>query len=328
MAFRHKPRRGSLGFVPKKRAKRIYPRVRTHPQVKETKIAEFATYKTGMTQAKMIDDKKGSPTFNQEIVVPATILEAPPLKVAAVRAYAKNADGGLKVAAEAWAPVDKLDKNITRKVEVGKKKGTIEKLEKTADKLADVRLLVYTQPNKAGIRKKTPELFEVVVGGTNVQEKLGAAKARLGNEIAIAEVFKEGQLVDVLGVTKGFGYQGSIFRFGAKRLGHKAQKVRRKVGAIGPWNPHRTSWRVPQMGQLGFHARTEYNKRILRISNDAKEVANPAGWKNYGIVKSAFVLVKGSVPGHTNRLVILRQALRPYQAERPPQVTAIRTRQF
>lgn len=35
----------------------------------------------------------------------------------------------------------------------------------------------------------------------------------------------------------------------------------RHVGSIGPWTPSRTMWTVAQAGQMGYHKRTEFNKK-------------------------------------------------------------------
>jgi len=52
-------------------------------------------------------------------------------------------------------------------------------------------------------------------------------------------VFKEGQYVDVIAVTKGKGFQGVIKRFHVHRRQHKSEKGVRKVGAIGSRGPGR-----------------------------------------------------------------------------------------
>ena len=93
MAKISKPRHGSLGFLPKKRAKRPYSSASSWPKVEEVKPLGFAGYKAGMTQVKAIDQKKTSPSYQQEVLVPATILECPPLKVVTVRAYKKTTNG-------------------------------------------------------------------------------------------------------------------------------------------------------------------------------------------------------------------------------------------
>jgi large subunit ribosomal protein L3 len=64
------------------------------------------------------------------------------------------------------------------------------------------------------------------------------------------------------------------------------------------------------MGQLGFQQRTEFNKRILRISEDASEITPSGGFLHYGILRSPYVLVKGSIPGPVKRLIRIRPAMR------------------
>lgn len=149
----HHPRRGSKAYAPRKRAKRIYSTFKTHPQPKAG-VGEFAAYKVGMTQLSMIDDRKGSPTFNQLITVPVTILEAPPIKVVGVRAYAKTING-FQPLKEVWSSADKT---LNKKIPLRKNpKANIGEIEKIQDKISDLRLIVYTQPSKAGIGKKAPE---------------------------------------------------------------------------------------------------------------------------------------------------------------------------
>jgi large subunit ribosomal protein L3 len=71
---------------------------------------------------------------------------------------------------------------------------------------------------------------------------------------------------------------------------------------------------VARQGQRGFHQRTEYNKRILMISNtdkDAQNSINPSGgFKHFGLVKGDYIVVRGSVPGVPKRLVKMRQPIR------------------
>jgi large subunit ribosomal protein L3 len=70
---------------------------------------------------------------------------------------------------------------------------------------------------------------------------------------------------------------------------------------------------VPRAGQRGFHQRTEYNKRIMIMSNTEKNELkiNPeGGFKHFGLVNGDFVIVKGSVPGTYRRLIKLRTQIR------------------
>jgi len=307
-----------MGYAPRKRAKRIYPRISTAPKVAEAKPMGFAGYKVGMTQILMIDDRKESPTKNQEIMVPVTVLETPPITVAGIKAYSKT-PYGYKALTEVWA--DKLEKDLSRKIELPKKKHKIEKIDKVSN-VSKYTLIVHTTPKIAGIHKRKPELFEIDIGG-NPEESLKYAKEKLGKEITVKDVFKSGEIIDTVGITKGKGFQGSVKRFGVKRLRHKAQKVRRKAGNLGPWHPHKTLGTVPQMGQMGFHKRTQHNQRILKIGEDAKDI-NKDGWKNYGIVKTSYILLKGSVQGSEKRMIRLRTAIRQKKTDiSEPQVTGI-----
>jgi len=209
-----RPRRGSLAFYPRKRAKRIYPDVTTYPETEKPKILAFAGYKVGMTHVALIDKKKGSPTFGKEIVVPVTILECPPLKVVGIRCY-RNSVKGLKVLSEVWTK--DLPKELSRKVKI--KADTEKQLSKINEKLSEiseVRLIVCTAPKLAGIGKKKPEVFEIGVGGKEVKEKLEFAKSLLGKDISVSEFTRPGELVDAIAITKGKGTAGPVKRFGIK----------------------------------------------------------------------------------------------------------------
>jgi len=87
----------------------------------------------------------------------------------------------------------------------------------------------------------------------------------LGKFIRVCDVFEPGMFVDVIGVTKGKGFQGVVKRFGVKLLPPKSKKGYRRLGSLGPWTPGRVMWTVPRPGQLGFFRRTEYNKQILSL---------------------------------------------------------------
>lgn len=298
-----KPRRGSLAYYPRKRARRIYPSVTVYPAVEKIKPLVFAGYKAGCAQAMVLDTRKGSPTFGKEIVVPVTILDCPPLKVVGLRVY-RNTEKGLKALTEVWCK--DLPKDLSRKVKV---KGNEEKLKELEGKSFDeVRLIVCTQPLLSGIRKKKPEVFEVGIGGKESKEKLEFAKSMLGKEINHKDVFREGELVDVIAVTKGKGTAGPVKRFGVKIQPRHAKQKRRHVGSLGQERPGKVRPTVPMAGQLGFWRRTELNKRILKLGEGG--VSPKGGFKRYGIVKSNYIVVEGSVPGSKKRLVMIRPAIR------------------
>lgn len=312
MVRHSKPRAGSLQFWPRKRAKRIYPRVNSWPETEKTKTLGFAAYKAGMAHVLLIDSKKFSPTKGEEISVPVTVLDCPPLFVLGVRAY-KDTSNGLIALTEVLDEKIKEDKDLKRTLILGKynQGERIKTIEKDLDKIKKLRLLVKTQPRTSGLGKKKPEIFEIEVGGSNIQEKWNYCKELIGKEIRIKDIFKEGEYIDAIAVTTGKGTQGPVKRFGVKIQTRKAHKKRRHVGALGSETPRRVLWTVPYAGQMGFQVRTEINKRILKIGEDGKEITPKSGFVNYGIIKGDYLLIEGSLPGPRKRLIRLRTAIRP-----------------
>jgi len=308
MAKRHRPRRGSLAYSPRKRAKREVPRVRSWPEQSEPRIQGFAGYKAGMTHTIIVDDRPNSPTEGMEISVPVTILETPPLKIAAIRAY-NNTPYGRKVSLEEWAR--DLETDLKKLMPLHKGSSV---REGSLDGAEEIRLLMYTLPKKvSGISKKVPDLMEMRVGAKDVKSTFEYAHKIIGKEVAIADIYKIGELVDVISITKGKGTQGPVKRWGVTIQDRKAFRggKGRHIGNLGPWNPARVRWTVPQLGQTGYHQRTEFNKRIIKIGSNGSEVTPQGGLLKYGIVKGDYIMLKGSVPGPIKRLVRIRDAIRP-----------------
>ena len=77
MGKSHRPRRGSLQYWPRKRAKRAYARVKTFAPLKEAKLAGFCGYKVGMTHLLITDNKSTSMTKGKNIfhLTPPFIIE-------------------------------------------------------------------------------------------------------------------------------------------------------------------------------------------------------------------------------------------------------------
>ncbi len=302
------PKRGSRAFVPRVRAKRIYPKIKNWPKTKETKLLGFAAYKAGMTEITFVDNSANSLTKGEMICVPVTILDAPKIKVAAIRFYKKDERRFKKVSTEIWT--DKFDKELKRKISVPKKKLNFEEEIKkiNIENSEDITVLVYTLPKGRANRKK-PEIFEIAIGGENINEKFEYAKSILGNEISVSDVLKEGEQVDVIAVTKGKGFQSPVKRNKIKLESKKTDRTRRGVAAIGPDVPRKVSWTVPMPGQMGFHNRYDYNKWILKVGNEGLNFKK--GLLNYGNVKEDYIILKGSIPGSSKRLIRFRFAVNP-----------------
>jgi large subunit ribosomal protein L3 len=150
-------------------------------------------------------------------------------------------------------------------------------------------------------------------------------KSLLGKKVSITEIFKEGQYLDVISVTKGKGFQGPIKRFGVKIRDRKSRKTQRGIATLGPWKPSRVLYTVARAGQMGYYQRTEYNKRLLKIGTNGAEISPKGGFLRYGPVKGAYLVVSGSIPGPTKRLIRLRYPVRSPRRipEAPPKIVSV-----
>ncbi|MEA2036762.1 MAG: 50S ribosomal protein L3 [Nanoarchaeota archaeon] len=304
MPTTRRPRFGSLAYSPRKRAKKEVARVRSWAKLKESKLMGFAGYKVGMVHLMTTDNNPNSMNKDETISCPATIIECPPLKTASIRFY-KNTIDGLKVVSDILA--EKLDKELERKIIMPKKS----KKKDDPEDFDDITIVVHTQPKLTGIGKKKPELFEISVGG-NKEDKLKYAKSILGKEISIGDVLKEGDQIDIHAITKGKGFQGPVKRFGIGLKSHKSEKGRRNPGSLGPWcGQVNIMWKVPHAGQTGYFQRTEFNKWILRIGKDLEEINPKGGLNRYGVVKTQYILLKGSIAGPKKRIIRMNLATRP-----------------
>lgn len=324
----HKPVAGSRGFWPRKRANRIYQSFKLSKYylesmknvVKETKPLMFAGYKAGMTYAIYKETDKKKPTFNQDVVLPVTIVETPPLTVFAISLY-EYKNGSYRNIACMLA--DKLKKELKRKIKLPKEKYT-KKFEGELNKTHEIRLVVHTNPIHSGIGKKKPEVFEIDVNAKTIKDKYDYAIKILGNDMDITSVFKLGEYVDVKSVTKGKGFQGVIKRFGVKERNRKHDKKMRHVGNIGVRNVARVlPGKIAMPGQLGFQTRTEYNKLIVKIGD--KDLKISGGIPSYGEIVNKYILLHGSIPGPKKRLVIMRKAIRSATTIKPLTITHVST---
>ena len=321
MGRRSGPRHGSLAFYPKKRAKKIFATVK---HFKGEGLLGFAGYKAGMTHIIGLDNYEKSPSYGLSIHIPCTIIETPDLFCFGATAYRKT-PYGLKTISAVYA--DKLDKDLARYIVLPKKQNREENKKKIEDSLSsvfEVRLLIHTQPRKIKL-KKTPEVFELPILKP-APEAWKMAMDRLGKEIKASEIFKEGDFIDATAIDTGKGIAGPVKRFGIKLQVSKSRPHRRRPGAIGAWHPAKVLWTVPMQGQLGFQRRTESNKRILKMGENAKEVNPRGGIPNYGEVTGNYMLIMGSVPGPRKRMIFIRKAIRHNKETPLPSIQIISLR--
>jgi len=323
------PRRGSLAYRPRGRAKSLSGRVRYWPDVEGgPALLGFAGYKAGMTHVFAIEDMPRSPHVGKEVFYPVTVLDAPPMYACGLRVY-EGTSKGLKSLTEAW--VEKQPRDLARKFSLPDSfdtEGALDIIDKLKEQIAEIRLFLCTQPRLAAFGRKKPHLMEVKIGGGTVEENLEYAKSLLGEEISASNVFESGEFVDVVSVTKGKGFQGPVKRHGIRILSHKSRKTKRGVGSIGPWHPAHVMSTVPRAGQMGLSQRIEYNKRIMKIGSDGPAVTPEGGFLRYGTIDGDYVMLSGSVPGPAKRLVTLRYPCRPPKniPEAPPQIVEVSQR--
>lgn len=317
MGKRVSSRHGTMQVWPRKRAKRSYARIRGWGEDAKGLLA-FPAYKAGMTRVMTTDAEKNSITKGESVTLPATVLECPPVKIYSVRFYTPDAYG-IKVSKEI---VVGKDKNLFRKVFTNK---TNEVALKEVDvrPYSSIRVILLTIPSKTGIGKKKPELFEVVVGGSN-EEAFAWIKEHINKEIPITEVFKEGEYVDSHAITTGRGFQGPVKRFGIGLKPHKSEKGRRAPGSLGGWKGQQHfQYRIAHAGQTGYHQRTQYNNQILKIGDSGEEVTPKGGFLNYGVVKNQYVIINGSIQGPKKRMITLTKATRLYKKRAVPTIEEI-----
>jgi len=292
-----RPRYGSLQFWPRKRAERFLPSVNWDP-IKGEGLLGFIAYKAGMATAIVKDSTPKSMTPAKKLAVPITFLETPPVKIYSVRFY-KNGKPLTEV-------VVSNDRELKRIVKVMKVPATASALDEVKD-FDDIRVIIYSIAKETGV-KKTPDVIEVGIGG---KDKLAFVKNHIGKNIMFTEVFK-GDLVDVRGLTKGKGLSGPMDRFGISLRQHKSEKGRRGPGSLGPWHPARVIFRVPLSGQLGMFTRVHNNLKILGSNVTLKgKVDENKPFKNYGNIRSEYLVLHGSVQGPAKRQILLTSPLRP-----------------
>ena len=311
MPKHNKPNRGSMAFSPRKRARSETPHISSWAAVEgdDPKILGFAGYKVGMSHIMAVDYRKKSTTAGQEIRMPVTIVEIPPMKVIGARGYIQDTYG-LRTLTEAWEK--KIDKDLERTLPIPKGHNAKAAWKKMSDSdLEEVRLLVHTQPRMVtGIPKKRPEIMEMAVGGGSVDAQIEFAREMMGKEFTMSDFTQDGEMLDAIAVTTGYGFQGHVKRWGVKLLTHKNSKHRRMIGNLGPFSPGYVVSTVPQAGQTGYHQRTEYNKRLLKIGDNPDEINPKGGFLNYGLIRGNYALLHGSLPGPSKRLIRFRKAVR------------------
>ncbi|MFZ5895638.1 MAG: 50S ribosomal protein L3 [Myxococcota bacterium] len=123
-----------------------------------------------------------------------------------------------------------------------------------------------------------------------------AAGFEVGQEIKLDQVFEEGQLVDVQGISRGQGFQGVVkrYNFAGNVQTHGTHEYRRHGGSIGTrMTPGRVKLGMKMPGQHGNKTFSVLNQRVVKV-----------------VPEQNLILIRGGVPGSRDGLVVVRGAVR------------------
>ncbi len=114
-----------------------------------------------------------------------------------------------------------------------------------------------------------------------------------GDEIKV-DTFQAGEYVDVTGITKGHGFQGSIKRLGQSRgpMAH-GSRYHRRPGSMGPVAPNRVFKNKHLAGRMGGNRVTIQNLEVAQV-----------------IPEKNVILIKGNVPGAKKSLITIKTAVK------------------
>lgn len=343
-----RPRHGSLGFLPRKRTKHHFGKIKSFPKDDASKpphLTAFMSYKAGMTHIVRDVDRPGSKLHKKEVAEAVTVLETPPMIVVGFVGYVET-PRGLRALTSVWAGhlSEECKRRFYKTWHRSKQKAFTKYQKKwseaskgTEPPMADeinrakkycqvIRAIVHTQIGKVKIGRKKAHIKEIQVNGGTVEQKVDFATGLFEREVKVADVFDQSEMVDIIGASKGHGFEGVVTRWGVTRLVRKSHRGLRKVACIGSWHPARVQFQVPRSGQNGYHHRTEINKKIYRIGKAAKDEPHGAmtandltekgitpmgGFAHYGEVTQDWVMLKGCVMGPKKRLITMRKSLLP-----------------
>lgn len=128
----------------------------------------------------------------------------------------------------------------------------------------------------------------------DTQEELD--KYKVGDELKVDDVFKEGQMVDVTGTSKGKGFAGAVKRhnFKTQDATHGNSLAHRAPGSIGQnQTPGRVFKGKKMAGQMGNVRCTVQNQEVAKIDSE-----------------KGLIMIKGVVPGSKGGMVIVRPTVK------------------
>ncbi|WP_453992435.1 50S ribosomal protein L3 [Bacillus nitroreducens] len=153
----------------------------------------------------------------------------------------------------------------------------------------DKREKLSNKPEKGHAAKANtaPKRFVRELRGVNLDE------FEVGQEVKV-DIFAEGDIVDVTGISKGKGFQGAIKRHGQARgpMSH-GSRYHRRPGSMGPVAPNRVFKNKLLPGRMGGERITVQNLEIVKVDSERN-----------------LLLVKGNVPGPRKSLITVKSAVK------------------
>jgi len=352
-----RPRHGSLGFLPRKRTAHHRGKVKSFPKDDPKKPCHwtcFMVFKAGMTHIQRDVDKPGSKLHKKEVVEAVSLLEAPPMRVVGFVGYVET-PRGLRALTSVWAGhlSDECKRRFYKNWHKCKHKSFTKyqkryeaankekegsamsaEIERTKKYCQVIRAICHTQVSKVKLGQKKAQIKEIQINGGSISDKVDFCTKLFEQEVRISDVFDKDEMVDIIGVSRGRGFDGVITRWGCTRLVRKSHRGLRKVACIGTWHPTRVQFQVPRSGQNGYGHRTEINKKIYRIGKKEdldkscgteqdlteKGPTPMGGFVRYGFINEDFLIVKGCVVGSRKRLLTLRKSLLPQESRTAKEV--------
>lgn len=221
-------------------------------------------YKVGMTQVFM---ENGA-------AEPVTVIQVGPCPVLQIRTQERDGYSAVQLGFQ-----DKPRKNSIR-AERGHVAADLQSKRKAARQKAGVQI-----PPKANVEPQR-----------HIREfRVDAPTVNVGDTLKVGDVFANVAAVDIIGTSKGRGYQGVMKRHGFAGLpaAHGAKKVHRQAGSTSSLASNRGSGRpkkgLKRAGQYGNERVTIRNLKVIRIDPE-----------------NNLILVRGGIPGHKGAFVMVR----------------------
>merc|ERR1719284_918526 len=227
-------------------------------------LTAFMSYKAGMTHIVRDVDRPGSKLHKKEVAEAVSVVEAPPMVVVGFVGYVET-PRGLRALTTVWAGhlSDEVKRRFYKNWQKSKQKAFTKyqkrwseaskgstapmatEIERAKKYCQVIRAICHTQVGKVKIGQKKAHIKEIQINGGDVAKKVDFAVGLFEQEVKVAYVLAQDEMIDIIGSSRGRGYNGVITRWGCTRLPRKSHRGLRKVACIGTWHPARVQFQVP-----------------------------------------------------------------------------------